>query len=239
MWSLVQRRHKAIGARAMESSAPVKKEIGYMKVAVFGAAGGIGKHAVRHALEKGYGVNAFIRNPAKLTITHENLKLIKGEINDPSAVKEAIDGCAAVIWCVGIPMRKYEGTASLDGHKVLLKAMNECGTTRLIDWATPSVPFEKDRKSFITVIPGILAGIALKQAKDELIAIGELVSESGLDWTIVRFMAPKNTLYTGNVKVGYGDVKMSLAVSREDIGAFMVEQVESKEYVRSMPIIGS
>jgi len=210
-----------------------------MKAAVFGAAGGIGKYAVQHALKKGYTVNAFVRNPAKLTITHENLNLIKGEINDLESVKEAINGCDAVIWCVGIPMKKYEGTPSLDGHKIMLKAMNECGITRLIDWATPSVPFEKDKKSFITVVPGIVAGIALKQAKNEMIAIGELVSKSGLDWTMVRFMAPKNTSYTGNVKVGYGDVKMSFAISREDIGAFMVEQVESRKYVRSMPIIGS
>jgi len=210
-----------------------------MKAAVFGAAGGIGKYAVQHALKKGYTVNAFVRNPAKLTISHENLNLIKGEINDLESVKEAINGCDAVIWCVGIPMKKYEGTPSLDGHKIMLKAMNECGITRLIDWATPSVTFEKDKKSFITVVPGIVAGIALKQAKNEMIAIGELVSKSGLDWTMVRFMDPKNTSYADNVKVGYGDVKMSFAISREDIGAFMVEQVESRKYVRSMPIIGS
>jgi len=210
-----------------------------MKVAIFGAAGGIGKYAVQHSLKKEYEVNALVRDPAKLTISHENLKLIKGEINDSNIVREAINDCDAVIWCVGIPMKKYEGTASLDGHNILLKAMNECGITRLIDWATPSVPFEKDKKSFITVVPGILAGIALKQAKNEMIAIGELVSNSGLDWTMVRFMAPKDTPYTGNVKVGYGDVKMSFSISREDIGAFMVEQAENRKYVRSMPIIGS
>lgn len=210
-----------------------------MKVAVFGAVGGIGKYAVQHALKKGYEVNAFARDPAKLTISHENLNVIKGEINDYQSVKKAISGCSAVIWCVGIPMKKYEGTPSLDGHKVLLKAMNKCEITRLMDWATPSVPFEKDKKSFITVVPGIIAGIALKQAKNEMIAIGELVSKSSLDWTMVRFMAPKNTPYTGNVKIGFGDVKMSFNISREDIAAFMVEQVENSQYIRSMPIIGS
>lgn len=210
-----------------------------MKIAVFGATGGIGKYAVQHALEKGYMVNAFARNPAKLSISHENLSICKGEINDFETVKKAITGCDAVIWCVGIPMKKYVGTPSLDGHKVLLKAMNECGITRLIDWATPSVTFSKDKKSFITVVPGIMAGIALKQAKHEMTAIGELVSKSNLDWTMVRFMAPKNTPYTGAVKVGFGDVKMSFSISREDIAAFMVEQVESKQYIHSMPIIGS
>lgn len=210
-----------------------------MKVAIFGAAGGIGKYAVQHALRKGYKVNAFVRNPDKLTIAHENVTICKGEIDDSKAVEDAISGCDAVIWCVGIPMKKYEGTPSLDGHKVLLKAMNECGITRLVDWATPSVPFSKDKKSFITVVPGIIAGIALKQAKNEMIAIGDIVSKSNLDWTLVRFMAPKNTPYTGKVKVGFGDVKMSFNISREDIAAFMVEQVENNQFVHSMPIIGS
>ena len=210
-----------------------------MKVAVFGAAGGIGKFAVKHALKKGYEVNAFARDTSKLTISHDNLRIIKGEIDDYNNVKKAIEGCNAVIWCVGIPMKKYVGMPSLDGHKVLLKAMNECGVTRLVDWATPSVPFEKDKKSFATVVPGILAGILFKQAKQEMVAIGELISKSNTDWTLVRFMAPKDTPYTGKVKVGFGDVKMSFNISREDIGAFMVEQIESKKHFRSMPIIGS
>ena len=45
--------------------------------------------------------------------------------------------------------------------------------------------------------------------------------------------------YTGKVKVGFGDVKMKFAISREDIGAFMVDHVENKKYIRSVPIIGS
>ncbi|WP_408610336.1 NAD(P)H-binding protein [Lacrimispora sphenoides] len=72
-----------------------------------------------------------------------------------------------------------------------------------------------------------------------MLAIGELVSRSNLDWTMVRFMAPKDTPYVGKVKVGYGDVKMSFNISREDIDAFMVEQITNIQYIRSMPIIGS
>lgn len=127
----------------------------------------------------------------------------------------------------------------MKGHQNLLMAMKESGVKRLVDWGTPSVPFDNDKKAFVTVVPGIMAGILFKKAKQEMVAIGQFLKESDLDWTLVRFMMPKNTAYTGKVKVGFGDVKMSLAISREDIGAFMVEQVESKQYICSMPIIGS
>lgn len=210
-----------------------------MKVIIFGASGGIGKFAVQHALEKGYEVKAFLRNPSKLTIKHENLTIIQGEINNYNDIKNAIFDCDAVIWCVGIPMKKYKHMESLDGHKNLLKAMNECGIERLIDWATPSVHFKKDKKSFITVVPGFMAGILFPMAKKEIIAISDMITASKLKWTIVRFMAPKDTPFTGNVKVGFGDTKMSFNISREDIAAFMVEQLSNKTYEYSMPIIGS
>lgn len=165
---------------------------------------------------------------------------MEGEISDYASVLNAVKGQDAVLWCVGIPLkRKYEKMQSLEGHQILVKAMKEAGVKRLVDWGTPSVPFEKDKKSFVTVVPGIMAAIALTMAKEEMVEIGKLVRASGLDWTIVRFMAPKDTPYTGNVKVGFGDVKMSFSISREDIGAFMVEQIESEQYLYSMPIIGS
>lgn len=210
-----------------------------MKVIIFGATGGIGKWAVKYALQKGYDVTVFVRN-AKKVQPHEHLTVIEGQINNYNSMKSALIGQDAVIWCVGIPMkRKYEKMESLEGHRILLDAMKENNVNRLIDWGTPSVPFEKDKRSFITVVPGFLAGIGLTDAKKEMCAIGELVKQSGLDWTLVRFMAPKDTPYTGKVKVGFGDVKMHFNISREDIGAFMVEQIENGQYIHSMPIIGS
>ena len=72
-----------------------------------------------------------------------------------------------------------------------------------------------------------------------MVAIGELLQTSGLDWTLVRFMAPQNGPYTDRVKVGFGDINMKFGISREDIGAFMAEQLDSSRYIGRMPIIGS
>ena len=210
-----------------------------MNVLIFGATGGIGRWAVKHAQRRGYKVTAYVRNASKMP-RHDGIKVIEGSITDAEKIKCALVGQDAVIWCVGIPMRrKLHSHDSLEGHKVLIKAMHETGVTRLVDWGTPSVHFTDDKKSFITVVPGLGAGVALTDAKKEMVAIGDLLEKSDLDWTMVRFMAPKDTPFAGNVKVGFGDVKMNFAISREDIAAFMVEQVEDGSYIRSMPIIGS
>lgn len=129
--------------------------------------------------------------------------------------------------------------ASLEGHRNIIKAMQTLGVSRLIDWATPSARFSEDKRSFITVVPGILAGLAFPKAKKEIVSICSAIKEINLHCTIVRFMAPKDSPPTGGAKVGFGDTRMHFGISREDIASFMVEQVESDKYLYSMPIIGS
>lgn len=128
-------------------------------------------------------------------------------------------------------MKNYKGMPSLEGHKVIIKVMKEHGISRLIDWGTPSISFKSDKTSFITVIPKLLAGIFHRQGKKELIAISKLIVDSGLDWTLVRFLAPKDTPYTGMVKVSFGDITMDMKISRSDIAGFMVRQLTSKQYL--------
>ena len=211
-----------------------------MNVLVFGASGGIGRWVVHYALQNGHRVTAYVRHPEKMQQEDGNLTVVQGEITDRGKVMDALAGQDAVIWCVGIPMkRKYPQMQSLEGHKILIQAMRERGVKRLIDWGTPSVRSERDKKSFVTVAPGIFAGLLFPQAKREMVAIGELIGASGLDWTIVRFMASKNMPYSGKVKVGFGDIKINFGVSRADIGAFMVKQLDSSHFIGAMPIIGS
>ena len=122
--------------------------------------------------KKGYDVTVYVHNSKKITIKSEKLTIIEGQINDLETMKKALSGQDAVIWCVGIPMsRSYEKMESLEGHKVLIEAMKFNKVKRLVDWATPSVKSSEDKNSFITIFPGIAAGIMFNQAKKEIIAL--------------------------------------------------------------------
>lgn len=145
-----------------------------MNVLVFGASGGIGTWVVYYALKNGHRVTAYVRHPQKMQQDNENLTVVQGEITDQEKVADALVGQDAVIWCVGIPMKwKYPEKQSLEGHKVLIQAMQERGVKRLIDWGTPSIHSARDRKSFVTVEPGILAVLLFPQAKREMVAIAK------------------------------------------------------------------
>lgn len=44
-----------------------------MNVLVFGASGATGREVVKHALDRGHSVSAFVRDPDKFEIEHANL----------------------------------------------------------------------------------------------------------------------------------------------------------------------
>jgi hypothetical protein len=73
----------------------------------------------------------------------------------------------------------------------------------------------------------------------EIVEIGNIVEDSDTDWTIVRIIAPNNKPAAENVKVSFGDKKLSFGISRDDVANFILKEAETGAYIKSMPIIGS
>ena len=84
-----------------------------------------------------------------------------------------------------------------------------------------------------------MAKLFFSKAYKEIVKVGNVVSYSKLDWTIVRFIAPNNKPLTGSVKVTFGETKIKWGISRADIAAYLLLQVEDAQQIYSMPIIGS
>ncbi|MCX4429376.1 NAD(P)-dependent oxidoreductase [Streptomyces mirabilis] len=68
-----------------------------MKLTISGASGRTGTHLAEQALAAGHDVVALIRNPAKLTLRHERLRIAQGELTDEVAVEDAVRGADAVL----------------------------------------------------------------------------------------------------------------------------------------------
>ncbi len=209
-------------------------------ITVFGASGAIGKLFIKKALDKGFNIRAYVRNFTKFNFTHQNLTAIRGELHDFDKIKKAISDVDAVISTLGPPLkRKYDDFAVLKGHKNIITAMEMEKVKRFITIATPSVKSSEDKPSLLTKMPTIMAKLFFPSAYKEIVQVGEVVKLSQLDWTIVRFIAPNNKYETGKVKVTFGDKKIRWGISRADIADFLVTQINDKQYIRSMPIIGS
>ena len=77
-----------------------------MKLAILGATGRTGLEAVKQALADNHTVTAIVRNPTKITLAHDNLKVIEADIFDKEALAAQFVGQDAIVSCLGFPPKK-------------------------------------------------------------------------------------------------------------------------------------
>ena len=78
-------------------------------------------------------MTAYVRNPDKLgEIKHENLITVKAELNDESAMENAIKGQDAVMVALGGRGILTRDTTCSVGTKNIINAMNKTGVKRMI-----------------------------------------------------------------------------------------------------------
>lgn len=205
-----------------------------MKLVIFGATGKIGRHLVEQALELGHEVTAFVRNPQKLRAPRGNLRVVKGDVLDPAAVRSAIDGCDGVICALGMPLMNKDGLRA-KGTANIIRAMEETGVKRLVclsglgagdSWNL--LPFHYKYLIFPLVMRRLYADHERQEAH---------VRNSRLDWVIVR---PANFVdgeHTGAYRHGFTseDEPVTLKISHGDVADFMLKQSADNTYLRQAP----
>lgn len=213
-----------------------------MNVTVFGATGAIGSLTVAELLERGHTVTAYARNPAKVPATwRDRVRLVVGEMSDAEAIDSAVAGADAVASTLGPSMdHKATGTPLVEGTAHILAAMRRHGVKRYIGQATPAVLDPREKPTPVTRLIGFMPRTFLPRAYEEIRGMTGPVMSSNLDWTIVRFIAPKDTPKQDRVRTGFfGIDKLGFAASRADIAAFTAAQVDDTTYVRRAPAISN
>lgn len=213
-----------------------------MNVTVFGATGAIGSLTVAELLERGHTVTAYARNRAKVPSTWgDRVRVVIGEMSDANAIDSAVAGADAVVSALGPSLdRKATGLPLVEGTRHILEAMKCHGVRRYVGNGTPSVLDQRDRPNWQTKVSTFMAETFLRRAYHELVGMSEIVMSSGLDWTIVRFLAPKDRPAKGQVRQGfYGRDSLGFNVTRADIAAFTAAQVDDELYVGAAPAISN
>jgi putative NADH-flavin reductase len=212
-----------------------------MNVTVFGATGGIGCEVVTQALAAGHHVTAYLRNPAKLTVTHPHLTVITGELTDRDEIQPAVHGADAVISALGPSLdRKATAMPLVDGTHTIIDAMRAEGVKRYIGMATPSLRDPRDGSSLLGRLVPFMGRTFLKRAYQELLDMSRIVTNSELDWTIARFTQPKDGTRKGTVRAGYlGHDKIRAGITRADIAAFLLDQTTDTRFRRAAPAISN
>lgn len=206
-----------------------------MKITIFGSTGGTGRELVKQGLELGHEVTAFARTPAKLDdLRRENLKIAQGDVLNLPDVKKAIVGQDAVLSALGSPTLRSGDTTVSEGTKNIIAAMKKHGIRRFICETALGVGDSSDQPGFF--IRKIFIPIVLKNVFPEKEIQEELIRKSDLDWIIVRPGGLTNGKKTSRYRHGL-DKNIRGRVSRADVAEFMLNQLESDEYLRQTPAI--
>lgn len=201
-----------------------------MKIVIFGASGHIGQLVVKHALENGHKVTAFVRNPSSLSIKNKNFSLCVGDITNSAQVADAIKGHDAVISAVGNRTRSVVFTSHSvisDGVENIVKAMKQQKVRRFLFISS----FGLNEKIFLP--QKIFIRIALKNIFADMPRQEKIISQSELDYTIVR--PARLTNETKVVKYKAAEdlfIGPFSHISRAAVADFLIKQLESKKFLK-------
>jgi len=212
-----------------------------MKLTIFGATGATGKQLIEQALAAGNQVVAFARNPSKIGASHEHLTIVQGELADTAAIERAVSGADAVISVLGPRPREDINSKPLtQGMQNILAAMQKTNVRRLIISSTPSASDPNDFPDFKFKVLVAIVKSAMRPAYEEIVSVARIVRESDTDWTIVRVSLLNNHPGSGRIRAGYlGKKQVGTNISRADLAAFMLRQVEDTTYLRQAPAISN
>ena len=213
-----------------------------MRVALLGGTGRIGGHLLSSMLASGHDVTALARDPAVLAGPAEgtaagagSLTVISGGATDPAAVQAAVDGVDAVLSALGPRGAKTPallGTAARN----ITAAMDKAGARRLIcvSAAGAFIAGDPDMGRLVKLILPRVFATQFADVRDMEAA----VSETGLDWTLVRPTRLVNTPLTGRYRVrpeyapaGGGKI------SRADVAHFVAATLADGGWISGRPAL--
>lgn len=154
-----------------------------MNITVFGANGNVGTLVVRHALEQGHRVHAFVHSNDPFE-PHPQLSVTAGDITDEDAVDAAMVDAGAAISTLGA-FRRRKGPVLTPGLTTICAAMQRHDCRRLVVLTGAGVRPPHHRRSTRTQVNRLILTIMDRTAVADAEQALDVVAATGLDWTAV------------------------------------------------------
>lgn len=207
-----------------------------MTLLVVGANGRTGKHVVKHALDRGHSVKAFVRRPESLNLSHPKLDIVQGDVLDPVSLDRAMEGVEAVISALG-HSKNTPDDMQARGTQNIVDAMEKHGIKRIVSMTGAGVHFEKDQPKFINHIIKFMLKLLQKRILVDAENHATILRNSGMEWTLVRGPMLHDGLKPDSLKVGYVGTGPGPRLSRENAAVFMLDAVEGPTHLYDAPAL--
>ena len=194
---------------------------------VIGATRHTGLQVMRQALTAGHAVTALARNPARIDIQHDRLRVVRGDVLDPTTLVSAMAGCDAVISTLGATSAvRTPTTLYSEGARNIIQAMRSAGVMRLI--AITAAPLSQDKDD---TLPSKLLNKAMwtfiKELYLDMARMEAVIRTSDLGWTIVRPPRLTGKPPTGRYRMAINrSVRGGYSIGRADLAGALLKLLD-------------
>ncbi|MDQ2778596.1 MAG: SDR family oxidoreductase [Pseudomonadota bacterium] len=207
-----------------------------MKFLLIGATGPTGAAIVKQGLAQGHDITALVRDPSKVALSHPHLRCVQGDILKAQDVGDAMAGQDAVICSLGTGVTFKHVTLFSDGTRHLLEAMQKHAVRRIVCITGIGAGDSRGHGGFFydrVIEPTLLRTIYADKDRQE-----ELLRHSDRDWIIVRPGQLTNDEAAGPYRVLLDLNGVTVGkVARADVAAFVLQQLNSDDYLRKTPLL--
>jgi len=214
-----------------------------MKIIILGASGQTGQHAVQQALEQGHVVTAIVRTPAKITLQHDNLHVVKGDIFSADELTTAFKDHEAVISALGFSRNSNPVTGYSDSMRAVVAAMRACNITRLVVMTAyyTDITSAQGRGFLVNwILIPFIKRVLLNMAEMEKWLEAEAAD---LAWTVVRPGGLSNGALLDQTALQQeggqfvADPAAATMIPRANVAQFLVSQLGEDKYTRKVVAI--
>jgi putative NADH-flavin reductase len=210
-----------------------------MKIAIFGASGATGKLLTQRCLAAGFDVTALLRSPETFP-QRDRIHAVQGSTFDLVPVRQTIEGADVVFSALGAKSLKKEDVLERAVPQIIA-AMRETSTQPkpvrriIVLGSAGALPTSLDKQPAWRrwIVQNIVYYTFLKWPVASQISQWNNLSRSNLDWTMVMPPMLTNTPAHGHYRID-GDAlpPNGSRISREDVADFMMQQIDSPQWIR-------
>jgi putative NADH-flavin reductase len=203
-----------------------------MKLVVLGATGGTGLEIVRQAIEQGHSVTAFVRSPEPLKRFGNRITIRQGNLLNRAELAQAISGHDAILSGFGprVPVAKSDANLLQNFATVLTTGMQQANVRRAVIVSTAFL-----FKDSILPPTYLFGRLFFPRVVIDAAAMEKIITQSGLDWTIVRPPQLTDKPLTAKYRVRTGHLpRFGFNISRADVAHFFLKTAGDPASIRKI-----
>jgi putative NADH-flavin reductase len=166
------------------------------------------------------------RRPESVTLKHENLTVIGGDILAPEVWADRLTGVDAVISALGVGTERTPTTLFSVGTANILTAMDQNGIRRLVlVSATPAGDWHEEGAFKRLLVYPVLQRL-FGASYDDMRLMERILVDSHVDWTVLRPPYLTDRAPKGRYRLAVdGPIKRATSISRTDLATALLDAI--------------